>query len=141
MCRSGPLLRIGRRPASVCRLLGASLGNRCIGQDAPVTAIDPTTLTDRCRVILTGEIDLANAVEFLVLAQAMIVECPEARFTIDLSGVTFIDSSGLAMLVRIRRAATYAGMDLRLAGTPPRVRQLLEITGLDEPFGLAVGRS
>jgi len=66
---------------------------------------------------------------------------PEARFTIDLSGVTFIDSSGLAMLVRIRRAATDAGMDLRLAGTPPRVRQLLEITGLDEPFGLAVGRS
>ena len=121
--------------------LGASLGNRCIGQDAPVAAIDPTTPTDRCRVILTGEIDLANAEEFLVLAQAMIAECPEARFTIDLSGVTFIDSTGLAMLVRIRTAATDAGMDLRLAGTPPRVRQLLEITGLDGPFGLAVGPS
>ena len=106
-----------------------------------MTAIDPTTPTDRCRVILTGEIDLANAEEFLVLAQVMIAECPEARFTIDLSGVTFIDSTGLAMLVRIRRAATDAGMDLRLAGTPPRVRQLLEITGLDGPFGLAVGRS
>jgi len=120
---------------------------RCIARQPvyrsgpPVTAIDPTTPSDRCRVILTGEIDLANAEEFLILAQAMIAECPEARFTIDLSGVTFIDSSGLAMLVRIRRAATDAGMDLRLAGTPPRVRQLLEITGLDEPFGLAVGRS
>ena len=106
-----------------------------------MTATKPQILTNRCRLTLTGEIDLANAEEFLVLAQAMIAECPEARFTIDLSGVTFIDSSGLAMLVRIRRAATDAGMDLRLAGTPPRVRQLLEITGLDGPFGLSDGRS
>jgi anti-sigma B factor antagonist len=122
--------------------LGASSGNRCIGQDPPVTAIESTTPTDRCRVILTGEIDLANAEEFLVLARARIGECQtEARFTIDLSGITFIDSTGLALLVRIRQAATDAGMDLRLAGTPPRVSQLLEITGLDGPFGLAPVRS
>ena len=107
-----------------------------------MTAIESTTPTDRCRVILTGEIDLANAEEFLVLARARIGECQtEARFTIDLSGITFIDSTGLALLVRIRQAATDAGMDLRLAGTPPRVSQLLEITGLDGPFGLAPVRS
>ena len=103
-----------------------------------MTAIDPTTSTDRCRVILTGEIDLANAEDYLAVARATIAECRTAPcFTIDLSGVTFMDSSALAMLVGIRKAATNAGMELRLDGTPARVRQLLQITGLADHFGVA----
>ena len=99
-----------------------------------MTGIKPQNSTDRCRLTLTGEIDLANAGDYLPVARAVITECKaEPCFTIDLSGVTFIDSTGLAMLVGIRKATTDAGMELRLAGTPRRVRQLLEITGLDGP--------
>jgi anti-anti-sigma regulatory factor len=46
------------------------------------------------------------------------------------------------MLVGIRKAATNAGMELRLDGTPARVSRLLQITGLADHFGVAVaGRS
>ena len=48
-------------------------------------------------------------------------------------------SSALAMLVGIRKAATNAGMELQLDGTPARVRQLLQITGLADHFGVTAG--
>ena len=105
-----------------------------------MTATKPQILTNRCRLTLTGEIDLANAEDYLAAARAMIAECKTGpSFTIDLSGVTFMGSTGLAMLVGIRKAATNAGMELRLDGTPARVRQLLQITGLADHFGVTTG--
>ena len=92
------------------------------------------------RLTLSGEIDLANAGDYLAVGRAMIAECKNAPcFSIDLSGVTFMGSSALAMLVGIRKAATNAGMELRLDGTPARVRQLLQITGLADHFGVTAG--
>ena len=48
-------------------------------------------------------------------------------------------STGLAMLVGIRKAATNAGMDLRLDGTPARISQLLQMMGLADHFGVTAG--
>jgi anti-sigma B factor antagonist len=105
-----------------------------------MTATKPHIETTRCRLTLTGEIDLANAEDYLAAARAMIAECKTTPcFTIDLSGVTFMGSTGLAMLVGIRKAATNAGMELRLDGTPARVSQLLQITGLADHFGVTAG--
>jgi anti-anti-sigma factor len=88
--------------------------------------------------ILAGEIDMANAEDFLQLARAIIAGCQtDACLTIDLSGVTFMSSSGLAMLVQIRKAATAAGMELRLVRVPKRVTELLEITALADVFAVA----
>jgi STAS domain len=56
-----------------------------------------------------------------------------------LSGVTFMGSTGVAMLVGIRKAATTAGMELRLDGIPARISQLLQITGLADHFGVTAG--
>ena len=101
----------------------------------------PQGPSNRCGLTLTGEIDLANAENYRAAAEAIIAGCNgDPCFTIDLSGVTFMDSTGLAMLVDIRNVASDAGMELRLDGTPPRVRRLLELTALDDHFGLAAGR-
>ena len=113
---------------------------RCTGPERDMTATKPQIPSNRCRLTLTGEIDLANAGDYLAVARAMIAECRTApRFTIDLSGVTFMGSSALGMLVGIRKAATNAGMELRLDGTPARVIQLLQITGLADHFGVTTG--
>ena len=108
-----------------------------------MTASKPQIPNRSCRLALAGEIDMANAEDYLAVARAMIAECRTApRFTIDLSGVTFMGSSALGMLVGIRKAATNAGMELRLDGTPARVSQLLQMMGLADHFGVAVaGRS
>ena len=112
---------------------------RCIGPERDMTATKPQISSNRC-LTLTGEIDLANAEDYLAAARAMIAECNTAPcFTIDLSGVTFMGSTGLAMLVGIRKAATNAGMELRLDGTPARISQLLQITGLADHFGVTAG--
>jgi len=96
----------------------------------------------RCRLALAGEIDPANSEDYLAFARVMIAGSgTESCFTIDLFGVTFMGSSGLRMLLAIKKAATDAGMELRLAGIPRCVSRLLEITGLADHFGVAAGPS
>ena len=53
---------------------------------------------------------------------------------IDLSGVTFCDASGLAMLVGASRRADLLGGVLRLAAPTPLVATVLRLTGLDSRF-------
>ena len=54
--------------------------------------------------------------------------------TVDLSGVTFLDSSGLSALVVTCRARESAGGELVLRGVKPAQMKLFELTGLDEVF-------
>ena len=78
---------------------------------------------ERCHLTMAGEIDMANAEDYLALARAIIAGChaeADTCLTIDLSGVTFMSSSGLNMLVEVRRATTDAGMELRLVRIPER---------------------
>lgn len=102
-----------------------------------MTAIKPHNPTNRSWLTLTDEIDLANAADYLGVAREMIAECrTDPCFTIDLSTVTFMDSTALGMLVDVRKAASHAGMELRLAGIPWCVNRLLQITGLDDHLGI-----
>jgi anti-anti-sigma factor len=88
-------------------------------------------------IALAGEIDTANAEDYLALARAIIAGGPtDACLTIDLSGVTFMSSIGLGLMVQIRKAATDAGMQVRLVRVPKRVIELLEITALADVFAV-----
>lgn len=53
------------------------------------------------------------------------------KIVVDLSGTSFIDSSGLGALVSGLKAARQAGGDLRLAGAGEQVRTVLSLTNLD----------
>ncbi|HET9257180.1 MAG TPA: STAS domain-containing protein [Pseudonocardiaceae bacterium] len=58
-----------------------------------------------------------------------------ARLIVDLSGVSFLGSSGLAVLVSIRDTAERQGTRLQLSGTSRRtVANPLKVTGLDHVF-------
>ncbi|WP_393916349.1 STAS domain-containing protein [Halostreptopolyspora alba] len=50
---------------------------------------------------------------------------------IDLSGITFCDVAGLAVLVGTRHRAERLGMELRLVGPRPQMRGTLRVTGLE----------
>lgn len=56
------------------------------------------------------------------------------RLLLDLSRVTFCDSTGLAVLVGFHKRLAASGGRLELFSPVPRVRQLLAITGLDRVF-------
>jgi len=54
-----------------------------------------------------------------------------ARIVVDLSGVEFIDSSGLGALIGGLKTARQASGDLRIAGAGEQVRTVLGLTNLD----------
>jgi anti-anti-sigma factor len=53
---------------------------------------------------------------------------------IDLSGLSFCDVAGLAMLVGTQRRASARGITVRLAAPRPQMAKLLRATGLDQSF-------
>ena len=56
------------------------------------------------------------------------------HLVLDLSGVTYIDSTGLGTLVGVYSSARGAGADIKLAGLNQRLRDLLQITKLVTVF-------
>jgi len=56
------------------------------------------------------------------------------QLVLDLSGVSYIDSSGLGTLVGVYSSARAAGADIKLAGLNQRLRDLLQITKLVTVF-------
>src|ERR1700745_3888105 len=63
------------------------------------------------------------------------------RIVLDLSNVTYVDSSGLGALLGIWTAARNKVCDIEIANLNPRVEKLVEITKLDTVFkrGRVVG--
>ncbi len=77
-----------------------------------------------------GEIDLATVGAFRTALQDLMVE-GAVQVAVDLSGVSFIDSSALGALVAAHRRARGLGGSLAIAGPQPPVARILELTGLD----------
>lgn len=85
-------------------------------------------------VVLHGELDVADAAR--VTAELAIVAARERDIIIDLAGLEFIDSSGLAALVRVRKHARRAGGDLLLAAPQEQVLRILTVTRLIDVFSV-----
>jgi anti-anti-sigma factor len=82
---------------------------------------------------VTGELDIATAEKAYSYISGVIDGRP-APVTVDLSGLTFCDASGLGVLARIARHARQAGRQLRLASPRPSLLKLMRLTGLDGAF-------
>jgi anti-sigma B factor antagonist len=85
-------------------------------------------------VELRGELDLADAV--FVAAVLTAAATPGPGIIVDLAGLEFIDSSGVAALARGRRRATQAGGYLVLAAPQRQVRRVIAIPRLTEAFSV-----
>ena len=82
-------------------------------------------------IALRGEIDLANSPELRgLLRERAARKCP--ALVLDLSGVEYIDSSGLATLVEYCREAREFGGRFGLAALQPRVHTIFQIVRLHE---------
>ena len=85
---------------------------------------------------LVGELDAAASPRFVGQA-ADALRAGTKRLFVDLEGVSFVDSGGLAALLNVLRRATAAGAAMVLVRPQPRVRDLLEQTRLDREFTFA----
>jgi anti-anti-sigma factor len=81
---------------------------------------------------VTGEIDLASSgwlTREIEAAVAMAAEAPDTSVVVDLSKVSFLDSSGINALITGSRLAGGAG-HFRVTGATGFVREVLEFTGV-----------
>jgi anti-sigma B factor antagonist len=85
-------------------------------------------------VVLRGELDVVAAAK--VAASLAVVAASGRTVIVDLEGLEFIDSSGLAALVRARQHARRAGCDLLLAAPQQQVLRVLAITRLLDAFAV-----
>lgn len=86
-------------------------------------------------VALCGELDLADApavASHLIAA----VAAYGPSIIVDLAGLKFIDCCGLGVLVRVQKWARESGGDMCLVAPRPRVRRVLETTGLIGVFSV-----
>ena len=82
-----------------------------------------------------GDIDLHHSAEF----QRGLMEVLDRRprqIVVDLTGVAYMDSSGVASLVKLLARVRREKVALKLAGLTPRVRSVFEITRLDTVFDI-----
>jgi anti-sigma B factor antagonist len=92
------------------------------------------TLPDEPNVLpLEGEIDLHVSPRVAASLATMIEEKP-ARLVVDLTHVTYIDSSGLAVLIEGMQNVEGYGGKFFLAGLQDNVRPIFEIARLDQVF-------
>lgn len=86
-------------------------------------------------VEVSGEVDLHTAPSLRAALDAAVAEASEAdsgAVLVDLTGVSFMDSTGLGELVGAYKALDKAGKRLHLTRGPDRVAKLLTLTGLDQ---------
>ena len=85
------------------------------------------TERDVVHICLFGEVDfdpVGQIRELLVTSTAV-----AKRVVLDLSGLTFLDSSGVHMVLETDAVARAAGWELRLIGAPVDVQRVFDLTG------------
>jgi len=113
----------------------------------PVTRSQQLTVDAHCaspgtvRVAVAGEIDLASRDVLRVRLHNVLSTLHPRRIEVDLAGVTFLDCSGLTVLVVLGQAAARSGCRLRITNPQPLVRRILELTGVLEVLTAGFGQA
>lgn len=90
-------------------------------------------------VVPTGEIDLGGSPMLRAELKKHIV--PNVKLVVDLAGVPYMDSSGLATLVEALQRIRQANGTLRVCGLSPRVKSIFEIAKLEAVFKIFPSRA
>ena len=80
---------------------------------------------------LSGELDHHGARNALRELEMAVDAALPKKLVLDMSGVTFMDSSGIAVLLRAYRQAGELGAVLRVVHVPPQAGKVLRAAGLE----------
>jgi anti-sigma B factor antagonist len=93
--------------------------------------VDVEDRGDHAVITAAGEIDAATA-DTLATAVSGALADGHPTVLADFAQVTFIDSTGLGVLVRSHRSAGAAGAAFAVVHPTPKTRKLIRVLGLDE---------
>jgi anti-sigma B factor antagonist len=80
-------------------------------------------------IALGGELDMATAAELEHRVDGVLADSTRAM-TLDLTELTFVDSSGIAALARAQNRARAHGLAFAIEGVSAPVRRILELSGM-----------
>lgn len=81
-------------------------------------------------IVLVGDVDLRTCDQLSAAASALLNEVK--RVVVDLSRATFLDSSGLSVLIAARQEADRLARDFSIRGARGPVARVLHVAGLAE---------
>lgn len=109
-----------------------------MSNDSTNSSIQGVRWVDTAAIIdVEGDIDLNRSMEFQKSLLDVLDQGPK-RIIVNLSGVSYMDSSGVACLVKLLARARKSGSQLCLIGLTKRVQSLFEITRLDIVFNICL---
>ena len=101
--------------------------------DSPIQGI---RWKDRAVVVdVVGDIDLHSSPQFQDALLRLLDDKPD-RIVVNLAQVAYMDSSGIASLVKLLSRVRRSGSAMFLVALNDRTRSLLEITRLDSVFDI-----
>jgi anti-sigma B factor antagonist len=94
-----------------------------------------TAVNDVAVVRLRGEADLHTAP---ILSDALdeAIQAGAGSMVVDMTGVTFVDSMMLGVLLGVTRRIRHSGIEMRIVVDDPHVRRIFELTLLDRVLPL-----
>lgn len=81
---------------------------------------------------LVGELDHHGAGEIRETIDKAVLRCHARRLWLDFSGLSFMDSSGIGLILGRYRLLRSMGGDIRVIGASPRLERMIRLAGLDK---------
>ena len=87
---------------------------------------------EKALVTFTGDLDIQVARQAAEAVERVEAEGPPELLVIDLSGLSFMDSSGMAVIAAVHARALEEGRQLVIVNPKGGVRRAFEVSGLDK---------
>lgn len=98
------------------------------------TKVDDKTKTVTC--CLDGELDVHHGKLLKNSVGDLLSTSPDWTYVIDLQKVNYIDSSGLGILVFLKKEVNKVGGQFKIINVSESIRSVFQLTKLDEYFGI-----
>jgi anti-sigma B factor antagonist len=98
--------------------------------DSFAVEVGATSADGRTVVTVRGELDMAEAENLWARIEPLIR--PDAVVVLDGSGLTFMDSVGLRVVLQARSVASLENASFRLAQPQPAIERVLKLAGVDK---------
>lgn len=93
-----------------------------------------TKVADKAVIKLSGRFDFNAHREFRAAYDPMVVDAAVNSVVVDFSGVDYLDSSALGMLLMLRDKLGGVNKDVALTGVKGNVKQVLDIANFGKLF-------
>lgn len=91
----------------------------------------------KATIKLAGRFDFNTHREFRSAYEGLVTDAGVKEVTVDFSGVDYLDSSALGMLLMLRDKITGAGKEVALANVQGSVKQVLDIANFGKLFKIS----